>query len=161
MKLIRLLTLGAAAGAFAQFASAATISVTYSEDFAEELVEEYGEREGERLSAMIIGDLEQEMERESASVARIAVTIEDAKPNRPTFEQLSARPGLDPIRSISIGGMKLSGVAFDDDGNEVATMEYDWFSNNIRDSVGTSTWWDARRASDRFADRLVKELMAE
>ena len=161
MSLSRLLTLSAAAFAATQFAQAATISVTYSEDFAEELSEEYGEREGERLSAMIIRDLEEEMEREETTVARIAVVIEDAKPNRPTFEQISGSPGLDPIRSVSIGGMDLSGIAYDEDGNEVARVEYDWFSNNIRDSIGTSTWWDARRASDRFADRLVKEISGE
>ena len=36
--------------------------------------------------------------------ARIELTITDLKPNRPTMQQTAAKPGLDPLRSISIGG---------------------------------------------------------
>lgn len=158
---LKSLTVAAGALVFAGLAQAATISVTYSEEFAEMLDEEYGEREGERLSAHIIRDIEQELERNDLSAVRIAVVIEDAKPNRPTFEQLSSRPGLDPIRSISIGGMALSGTVFDAEGNEVTTVEYEWFESNIRDVIGSATWTDAKRASDRFARRLASEIEGE
>ena len=158
MSLLRSVSLGMAALLFAGLGNAATITVTYSEDFSEKLVEDYGEREGEHLSAQIIRDLEEELARREVEASRIAVVIEDAKPNRPTFQQLGDNPSLDPIRSISIGGMRLTGIAYGEDGEVIAEMDYDYYENNIRDVIGVSTWWDARRASDRFANRLVREI---
>ena len=78
--------------------------------------------------------------------------------NRPTFEQLSSRPGLDAIRSISIGGMELVGTAYDADGNVIASQEYGWFENNLRGVVGAGVWTDANRASSRFAKKMAKQL---
>lgn len=155
---LKSLTAAAASVLLAGLAHAASISVTYSEDFAEMLDEEYGEREGDVLSGVIIRDIEQALARNEVDATVISIVIEDAKPNRPTLEQLGARPGLDPIRSISIGGMALAGKAFDADGNEIASIEYEWFENNIRDVIGTGTWGDARRASDRFSRRLATAL---
>ena len=142
-------------GAMAQ---ANTIEVSYSEDFAEMLEDEYGVREGERLSKDIVEDIEQAFAKHGVEAVRVTVVIEDAKPNRPTFEQLSARPGLDAIRSVSLGGMDLSGTAFDADGEVLAEVQYDWFENDIRNARTASTWWDARRASDRFARRLAEAV---
>ncbi len=144
----------------APIAAAADVTVNYSEDFAEALEDNYGVREGERLTRTIRKDLEQALERRGVDVARIEVTINDAKPNRPTIQQASDRPGLDMIRSISIGGMDLSARAFDGEGNLVAELQYDWYENSIRDVIGASTWWDAGRASDRFSRKLAKQLSA-
>ena len=146
----------ALAFAFGVAAHATTIEVTYSEDFAEMLEDEYGVREGEMLSKEIVEDIEEAFTKRGVEAVRVTVIIEDAKPNRPTFEQLSARPGLDPIRSVSLGGMDLSGTVFDAEGEVVAEVQYDWFENDIRNARAVSTWWDARRASDRFARRLAE-----
>ena len=89
---------------------------------------------------------------------RVDVEIVNAKPNRPTFEQLGAEPGLDAMRSISIGGMSLIGTAYDAEGNVIATQEYEWYENNIRDVIGSATWTDANRASRRFAKKFAKTL---
>ena len=153
-------TIFAAIGALAILptATATEVAVTYSEDFAEELAENYGEREGEALTEDIIEDLEQAFDRAGVSPARVDVTIVNAKPNRPTLEQLSDRPGLDMMRSISIGGMQLSGTAYDADGEVIATQDYEWFESNIRHVVGSSTWTDANRASRRFASKFAKQL---
>ena len=153
-------TIVAAIGTLAilQTAAATEIAVTYSEDFAEELADNYGEREGEKLTEDILKDLEHAFEKAGVDPAKVDVEIVDAKPNRPTFEQISNEPGLDAFRSISIGGMELVGTAYDADGNVLATQEYEWFENNIRDVVGSSTWTDANRASRRFASRLAKQL---
>ncbi|MFN3213512.1 MAG: hypothetical protein ACE37M_10430 [Henriciella sp.] len=144
--------------AILQTAAATEIAVTYSEDFAEELADNYGEREGEKLTEDILQDLEKAFEKAGVDPAKVDVEIVDAKPNRPTFEQLSNEPGLDAFRSISIGGMELVGTAYDADGNVLATQEYEWFENNIRDVVGSATWTDANRASRRFANKLAKQL---
>ncbi|MEM9738677.1 MAG: hypothetical protein AAF829_02330 [Pseudomonadota bacterium] len=153
--LIALSTLGLATAA-----QAATINVTFSEDFAEKLEEDYGVREGAKLTEDIIDDLERELEGKEDQVERIDVTILDAKPNRPTFEQISGTPGLDPLRSVSIGGMSLAGKVVHIDG-DVSEVEYKWFENDIRDSVGAATWWDANRASRRFAKRVADSVSDE
>ena len=153
-------TIFAAIGTFAilQTAAATEVAVTYSDDFAEELSDNYGEREGETLTEEIIKDLDRAFAKVGVDPARVDITIVDAKPNRPTFEQLSSRPGLDAIRSISIGGMELVGTAYDADGNVIASQEYGWFENNLRDVVGAGVWTDANRASSRFAKKMAKQL---
>ena len=153
-------TIFAAIGALAILPTAAAteVAVTYSDDFAEELADNYGEREGETLTEEIIEDLEREFTKAGVNPARVDVTIVDAKPNKPTFEQLSSRPGLDFGRSLSIGGMELVGTAYDADGNVIATQEYEWFENNLRDVIGSATWTDANRASNRFASKFAKTL---
>lgn len=142
-------------------AHAATINVTYSEDFAEDLADDYGVREGDVLTEEIIEDIDAALLREGVDVARIEVTIIDAKPNRPTFEQLGARPGLDYSRSFSLGGMKLSAIVFDTDGNEVTTVEYDWYEHDLQQASYGTTWSDARRASSRFSRRLADAIVGE
>jgi len=153
-------TIFAAIGALAILPTAAAteVAVTYSDDFAEELTDNYGEREGETLTEEIIEDLDRAFAKAGVSPARVDVTIVDAKPNRPTFEQMSDRPGLDPFRSISIGGMELTGTADDGEGNVIATQEYEWFESNIRDVIGSATWTDANRASRRFAKKFAAQL---
>ena len=153
-------TIFAAIGTFAilQTAAATEVAVTYSDDFAEELSDNYGEREGETLTEEIIEDLDRAFAKVGVDPARVDITIVDAKPNRPTFEQLSSRPGLDSFRSISLGGMELVGTAYDADGNVIATQEYGWFESNLRDVVGSGVWTDANRASSRFAKKMAAQL---
>lgn len=155
-------TLIAALGALALLpaATATEVTVSYSDDFAEELADNYGQREGERLTEDITDDLSHAFKKAGVTPARVEVTIINAKPNRPTMDQLSDRPGLDGFRSISIGGMELTGTAYDADGNVLATQEYEWFENNIRDVVGSAVWTDANRASRRFAKKLANQLSA-
>ena len=153
-------TLFAAIGALAilPIAAATEVAVTYSDDFAEELADNYGEREGEELTEDIVDDLERAFARAGVTPAKVDITIVNAKPNRPTFQQMRDEPGLDPFRSISIGGMKLTGTAYDADGNVLASQEYGWFENDIRDVIGSGVWTDANRASRRFAKKLATQL---
>lgn len=144
--------------ALTPFASATEISVGFGGEIDEDWKDTYGERELDRLSEDIISDLERALDKRGVEAPRIEVTILDAKPNRPTMEQLSDKPGLDFGRSVSIGGMSLKGEAFDTDGNSLLEHEYSWFENDIRHSLHRSTWGDANRASDRFAVKFAKEL---
>ena len=153
-------TIFAAIGALAILptAVATEVAVTYSDDFAEELSDTLGEREGETLTEEIIEDLDRAFDKAGVAPARVDVVILNAKPNRPTFQQLSDRPGLDALRSISLGGMELEGIAYDADGNVLAKQEYGWFENDIRDVIGSGTWTDANRASRRFAKKFASQL---
>jgi hypothetical protein len=142
----------------APLASAAEMNISYSEEFAEALEDDYGLREGEWLTRTVRKDLKQALERNGVYVARIEVVINDARPNRPTMQQVSNKPGLDMFRSKSIGGMDLSAEVYDGAGNLVTEFQYDWYEHDIRDVIGASTWWDAGRASDRFSRKLAKQL---
>ena len=158
---MRTLIIAAAAVALAPAAIAADISVDYSAEFAEKLQDDYGTKEGERLSEDIREDLDRELRKANIDPASISVTILDAKPNRPTMKQLGDTPGLDAIRSKSIGGMDLRAVAYAADGSMIAEFEYDWYENNIEMVQVAGTWSDANRASDRFARKFVEKLSGE
>lgn len=138
-------------------AMAAEINVSYAPEFTEKLTEDYGVKEGEYLAGRVRADLERELAKAGADVARIDVTILDAKPSRPTFKQAGDMPGLDIHRSVSVGGMKLSAVAYDAAGKASEPFEYKWFETDIR-QAGLTTWQDARRASSRFAFRFAKQV---
>lgn len=153
---MKTLIMSAALLALAPIASAAEISIGYSSEFQEKLVEDYGEREGEKLAEDVRKDLEHAFKKAGVDPARVDVIIIDAKPNRPTMGQLSAKPGLDMLRSKSIGGMDLKGVAFDASGNAIAEVEYDWYESSIENVIASSVWSDANRASRNFAKRLAE-----
>ncbi|MFN4226071.1 MAG: hypothetical protein ACK4HR_07110 [Hyphomonas sp.] len=145
------------AAALAPVAQAAEISVSFSPDLAEKLADDYGLREGTYLSEQVKKDLERELGKSGVDVARVDVTILDAKPSRPTFKQAGDKPGLDMHRSVSLGGMKLKAVAYDAAGNAREPFEYKWYESDIS-QAGITTWHDARRASARFATRYAKAL---
>lgn len=147
--------------ATAPAALAADIQVTYSADFQEKLTDEYGPREGDKLSDDIRKDLERELAKANLDPARIEVVIEDARPNRPTTQQMSDRPGLDMLRSKSIGGMDLSGAAYDASGALIGELQYDWYETNIQNVMAAGVWNDAGRASRRFAQKFAEELSGE
>ena len=86
--------------------------------------------------------------------ARIELVLTDLKPNRPTMEQIAKRPGLDPIRSRSIGGAAIEGTVILADGS-THEVSYDWFSSNLADVRGHGTWTDADRAYSRLARNLA------
>ena len=148
----------AAAAALAPAAYASEISIEFSPDFQEKLEKDYGTSEGEKLTREVREDIERELGKANIDPASIKVTILDAKPNRPTFKQLGDKPGLDAMRSKSIGGMDLKGVAYSADGSALAELEYDWYETNIEMTHAAGVWSDAERASRRFAQKLAEKL---
>lgn len=145
------------ASASAQTTAPINVEVSASEEFQEKLEDDYGERELKRLAKDITKDLTRAMEKSGTSPAKIDVTILDARPNRPTFEQLSERAGLS-LRSFSTGGMDMKAIAYDASGNILGELEYDWFEHDIRFAQGRTTWSDARRASQIFARKFAKQI---
>lgn len=84
---------------------------------------------------------------------RAELVLTDLKPNRPTFRQVADQPGLDPIRSRSIGGATIEGVIITADGRRIP-VNYDWYTVSIADVWGYGTWDDAERAYSRLATRI-------
>lgn len=123
----------------------------------------YGEREIEYL----IEDMTEELDRDFAKykVAQsetadliFRVTIEEVKPNRPTYNQLATDISLS-FQSFGIGGADISAEVLDADGNVLGTMEYDFYSNlNDRPFRPVGIWQDTQIAFSRFAKRATKKL---
>lgn len=144
---------------FAPTATAQIVDVQFSETFQEKLQDTYGLREGEYLSREIIEDIQKTLKRANLEVRRVEVTIEDAKPNRPTLRQLERNPTIDSNRSFGLGGMRLTGIAYDADNNPIGeAITYEWYERDLRNVVGFATWTDAHRASNRFSRRLAKKV---
>lgn len=153
-----LVALAGLAAAIAPAAGAVTVQVGVSESFQEKLEDDYGLREIEILQQNLTRKVERAFEKAGVKAERVVITIEDARPNRPTFQQLGDKVGLDPIRSFGTGGAKVTGVAYDAAGNEVGRQEYRWYETDIRQSYGVSTWHDANYAFTRFANKFADKL---
>jgi hypothetical protein len=138
--------LGAAALAFAQAASAQPVSlapVSFSPEFQTAVEEEYGAREGETLRTAVTDAITAALERRGASLVdaggvNIEVAIIDADPNRPTMQQLIDRPGLDAIRSISIGGAELHAVLRGADGQVLSEVSHRRYNYSLDELNGAA-----------------------
>jgi hypothetical protein len=150
---------GALALGFAGAASAQSIQpVSYSPDFQEALEDDLGVREGTYLSETLSRYVAEALEARGLSgrTVQIELSIIDARPNRPTFEQAMDRPGLDVFNSISVGGAELRGVVRNSAGAEVQTVEHRYYSHDLWDAqYNADTWGDARRAMRRFATKVA------
>ncbi|QBX36986.1 hypothetical protein E4M02_03855 [Brevundimonas sp. S30B] len=122
-------------------------------------LQEQAERLGEREVAQQSERLREAVQRALASHgpldgARIELVLSELKPNRPTIKQMSRTPGLDGFRSRSIGGATIEGQATLADGS-VQPIRYAWYSHNLAEVRGYSTWTDADRAFSRLASNLA------
>jgi len=111
----------------------------------------------ERMKARMATRLEKSgitVRDDAATVLNIVIT--DARPNRPTFEQMSKSVGLS-MSSFGIGGAKFEGTLVTPSG-EQGNVSYGWYENDIRFAQYGGTWTDAHRAIDRFARKTAKAL---
>jgi hypothetical protein len=163
---MRVIILAATAFIVTQTASAQPVApeqISYSPEFQTALDEEYGLREGEILRRAVADSINNELARRGVSTAggpAIEVLIVNAEPNRPTMQQLAEQPGLDSIRSISIGGADLRAVLRSADGTVVEEVEHRRFNYTIDEAVGSSTWTEARRSIRRFANKVADAYVA-
>lgn len=118
-------------------------------------IDELGEREVRAQASRLADVVRQTLVRRGAlDGAEINLTLTDLKPNRPTMQQMADTPGLDHMRSISVGGATITGHVTTADG-QVHPVRYDWYSNTIADVQGFTTWQDADRAYSRLANNLA------
>lgn len=136
-------------------AQPSSVVVSISPDFAAEAAK-LGQRDIDQQIAELTQTIERTLtERNALEGAQINLTIKDLKPNRPTMQQVSEKPGLDPMRSISIGGANIEGTVTTASG-EVHPVKYDYYSSSLRDVVGVTTWYDAQRAYRGLASNLAR-----
>lgn len=158
MRIAALAAAAFAALALAMPASALTVEAKVSAEFQKKLDDDIGVREAKILTDTLSRKISTVFAERGVKADRVVVTIEDAKPNRPTFEQVSNKPGLDPMRSISVGGAHVTGIAYDAAGAEIGRLDYDWYETNLENVVAATTWTDARTAFDRFTRRFAEKL---
>lgn len=149
---MRLILTVAVLAALASPALAQSVDVRVGQTLADK-AEDYGPRDIERLLLRLDAQAEAALARSGRYPgARMELVIEDAVPNRPTFEQLADRPGLS-MESIGIGGAEISGEILLADGTRIP-VAYRWFETSIANIGAAATWSDADRAFRRFAQRL-------
>lgn len=136
-------------------AQPSAVVVTVSPDFAKTAAE-LGERDVEQQVTDLTRTLERVLgDRHALDGARLELVITDLKPNRPTMQQLSDRPGLDAMRSLSIGGAAVEGTVTTASG-DVQPVKFDYYTTTLADAQGSTTWTDAQRAYDRLARNLAE-----
>ncbi|MDX2235840.1 MAG: hypothetical protein NW200_15175 [Hyphomonadaceae bacterium] len=125
----------------------------------EKFTDDYGEREIAILQRTVARALERELKQAGATLAddaplTVETTLVDVKPSRPTFQQAADRPGLDTLRSISVGGAELRARILGADGAVVKEIAYEWYETDLAFSNAITTWADAERAIRRFAHKV-------
>ena len=168
---MRLFAIAAFAGlaiALAAPASAAPVTVapvTIDAALQKKFDADYGAREIAVLQKMVTDSISRELTQSGATVgAGAAVTVEttlvNVKPSRPTFQQAVDKPGLDLVRSISVGGAELRARIVGADGATLGEVTYKWYEDDLTYAYATATWSDARRAIGLFADRVARAYVA-
>lgn len=136
-------------------AQPSAVIVTVSPDFAK-TAQELGERDVQQQVSDLTRTVERVLtQRHALDGARIELVITDLKPNRPTIQQMSDKPGLDGMRSLSIGGAAIEGTVTTASG-AVEPVKFDYYTPTLADARGSTTWTDAQRAYDRLARNLAE-----
>jgi hypothetical protein len=146
------LLLGAAQPALAAPA-VSTVRVSIGPALAAK-VDEIGDRDLDILTAQLRRSVERRLP-PGPGGGVLTLVIDDARPNRPTPQQLMATQGLS-MQSFGIGGARISGDYLDAAGNRTP-IAYSWYETDIRWAPYGSTWHDAETAFDRLAGRLARD----
>ena len=123
----------------------------------------YGDRAIEYLLEEMEDDIVRNFAKRGVSLSETAptllrVTINEVKPNRPTFNQLSSEPSLS-FKSIGIGGADVSAEIVSAGGTVIGTADYDYYSSfNDANIEGSGIWTDTNRAFSMFSKKLSKKL---
>ncbi len=154
---MRIMTLAAVAVlglASPALAAEPEVTVSYGPKLEKKL-DEYGARDVDRLAEKLRQSvIRQTADNPSLDGARIELVLEDATPNRPTFQQMSDKPGLS-YESFGVGGASISGRITLEDGAS-RPVSYRWYETDIRWAAPSGTWSDAERTFDQFARSLAR-----
>jgi len=125
----------------------------------------YGDREITYLLDEMKEELTYDFEKYGLTLSEtsstvLRVTIEEVKPNRPTFNQLSTDSSLS-FKSRSIGGASITAEITSGNGTVLGQADYDYFSSfNERPNQSAGIWTDTKRAFSRFSKKMTKKLAA-
>jgi hypothetical protein len=131
----------------------AEVKVSIGPELAKK-TEVLGRRDFEDLSRALRRAVERKL-RLRPGGGTLNLVIEDARPNRPTPEQLSRTAGLS-MESFGVGGARIGGDYVDPAGARTP-IAFSWYETDIRWARYGGTWHDAETAFDKLADRLAKD----
>jgi hypothetical protein len=137
----------------------ASITVTASEDVRNE-TKQFDLRDVDMLKQVLQTKVERQLSKKGVMAqtgARLELVITNLKPNRPTMAQYRAKSGLS-YQSYALGGASLEGHLISASGQDLGSVDFTWEESWIDQVQGATTWYDARRAFDRFSRRLAREL---
>ena len=157
MRIVEIAAAGmlAAGLATAAHAAPAAVNVTIGPELHAKAEKTLGLREVNELASDLQRAVTRQLTRTGAyDGARIDLVLVDAKPSRPTFKQLSDKPGLS-FQSISLGGAEFTGRVVTADGHEIP-VAYRYYEDDLRNSYANTTWSDAQVSIDRFAHSLAR-----
>ena len=147
--------LAAAGLATAALAAPASVSVAIGPELQAKAAATLGQRDVNDLANELRTRVVKELAKTGAyDGQRIELELTDVQPNRPTFKQLSDKPGLS-YESFGIGGARIEGSAIAPDGR-VTPISYKYYESDIRDARRGGTWADAQWTIDRFAHQLAR-----
>ncbi len=140
-------------------ASAPTVrSVVVSESLQKKLEKDYGVREANVLKSELQRTVNRSLSQAGRTkVAWVNLTISDARPNKPTFEQMSKNTSISYGDSLGVGGAKIEATLYDSSGAVLGSVKHSWFSNSLQDVTALTTWGDASRAFSGAAHKIRKE----
>ncbi len=136
------------------------VTVTLDPKFVAGGVKTYGTKEVGELADYLKKTVERNLtakgrfKADAAGSAVLDLVLVDAKPNHPTFKQMSDRPGLS-MQSFGIGGAEIRGEQINADGSRVK-LGYSWYESDIRWVQSLGTWGDAEQAIHGFARRVAE-----
>lgn len=147
------LSLILAAAPAAVCAQASDVVVTIGPELQQK-ARDLGQRDLDRLTRELEAGIERAVARSGrGSGGRLELVLTDARPSRPTFEQMARRPGLS-MESVSNGGAAFEGVEIAPDGSRRA-VRFSWYETDIRWAGARTTWTDAHKAFQMFARRYA------
>jgi len=147
------LSLLLAAAPAAVSAQATDVRVTIGPELAQK-ARDLGQRDLDRLARDLEVDIERAVARSGrGSGGTLELVLTDARPSRPTFQQMARRPGLS-MESVSNGGAAFEGVEIAPDGSR-RQVSFRWYETDIRWAQSRTTWTDAHRAFQMFARRYA------
>lgn len=154
-----MLAMGAAVASSAMAApQVAAVRVSIGPDLAKK-TQVMDRREFDYLTRELKRSVEKTLDRSGAlgpDGGELDLVIEDARPNRPTMREMTAKPGLS-YQSFGVGGARISGEYRAASGVRTP-VDYSWYETDIRWAEYGSTWSDADKAFDRLAVRLAKDF---
>ncbi|MEP1229547.1 MAG: hypothetical protein ABJG88_02610 [Litorimonas sp.] len=126
----------------------------------------FGDRELDILSKSIEDQISRKLEGKGVVISEDApvvlrITLEDAKNNRPTSEQLRRELNIS-FQSFGLGGAELSADLINADGTSLGTMHYKYYANTLQEGQQFfGTWSDAKETFGRFARKATKTLVSQ
>lgn len=95
------------------------------------------------------------------AVARIEITLLDARPTHPTDRQIENNPALDRLRTRFLGGADFRARLLGAAGGTLRSLRYRWYAPDYREgSRAADPWGDVRLASEGLGSQLALECRA-